>query len=753
MSLTSILGRYDHLADSASQSALGVKHPVLQSLHAEGTVHGLLLEMRVDQTYVNPGNANIEAIYTFPLPVNAVLLALEFEIGGRTLTGKVVDKGDSEERYEEAMENGDTAVLLERAADGLYTANVGNLLAREKAVVRLHYAQLLSFSQGQVRITVPNVIAPRFGASETARLRIHQTPAHDIRTRHPFSMSVRLHGPVACGQVSSPSHSLAVRHAGGAFDVRLAQPSAAMLDRDFVLLCDGLEGGSITTVGRDGDGHVALASFCPAPENEAPHRPLKLKLLVDCSGSMNGDSIKSARKALHEILPQLKATDRFSYSRFGSTVAHHNSALMAASARAISEASIWIADTAANLGNTEMRQALLSTFALGQPGNADILLITDGHIWDTDPLVASATKAGQRIFAVGVGAAPAASLLQRLATGTGGSCELVGVNDDVHAAVLRMFRRMRQAPVCNVAVTWDGCCEWKSGAGKTVFTGETVHASAGFAGPLPSSALIAWTDAEGNTRELAIPVDGNPIEGDTLARVAAAMRLDTLPAEQRHTLALQYQLVSATTSLLIVHERSEDERPTVFPLLRMAPQMQTAGYGGLGTVERRKGVAVWRRETASEQMQAMMRNSVETYDVPAFLRRTERVVAFVYREQLRVFLHEHMARVWARCGPADFAEVEEGLPEQVLRQLQDIAEMGYPPQEVIARFIIALHACFHRGALPIRLLKRLRSLGREHVPVDYLDKRVAEVARLAFHHRHVEVGPYDIPAFLRKQAD
>ena len=41
----------------------------------------------------------------------------------------------------------------------------------------------------------------------------------------------------------------------------------------------------------------------------------------------------------------------------------------------------------------------------------------------------------------------------------------------------------------------------------------------------------------------------------------------------------------------------------------------TAGDAGM------KQPAVWRREQASEQVQAMQRNGVETYDIPAFLRK------------------------------------------------------------------------------------------------------------------------------------
>ncbi|MCC2961625.1 cell division protein FtsZ [Massilia sp. IC2-278] len=47
-----------------------------------------------------------------------------------------------------------------------------------------------------------------------------------------------------------------------------------------------------------------------------------------------------------------------------------------------------------------------------------------------------------------------------------------------------------------------------------------------------------------------------------------------------------------------------------------------AGHAGnLGGNDGMKQPAVWRREQASEQVQAMQRNGVETYDIPAFLRK------------------------------------------------------------------------------------------------------------------------------------
>ncbi|MCA1856944.1 VIT and VWA domain-containing protein [Massilia oculi] len=730
--------------------------PVLQSVQARGTAHGLLLEVSIEQAYVNPGSVNIEAVYSFPLPPGAVLLGLEFELGGRRLQGRVAERPDAEARYEAALEAGDTAVLLERAADGLYTVNVGNLLARETAVVRLRYALLLSLRQGQVRITLPSVVAPRFGDPAAARLRLHQVPLQDVRASYAFGLSLRLHGPLARGEVSSPSHALAARHADGHFDISLAQGHAAVLDRDFVLLVDGLADSAVATLGRDGDGYVALASFCPAPRSASKELPLRLKILVDCSGSMNGDGIRGARQALHEILARLGPDDRFSYSRFGSRVAHHSHTLLPATARTVREASDWIAGTCADMGNTELREALLSTIALGQPVEADILLVTDASVWDTDPLVASATRSGHRIFAVGVGAAPAASLLQRLARDTGGACELVGANEETQAAVLRMFQRMRQAPARAVSVAWDGPGAWQTAAGSVVFSGETVHALAGFAEAPPASALLAWTDGEGRACEQALVFDGAAVDGDTLARVAAAQRLETLPAPERHALAMRHGLVGDTTSYFLVQERAGDQRPATMPMLRAVPQMLAAGSSGMGSVARAavpRQPAVWRRESTAEQVQAMLRTGVEDYERPAFLRRGSEGDPFLYRGQLRVFLATHAAALRGGAGPATFAEVEDALPASVLAQLRALAELGIPVRELLLCFIAALHACFHRDSLALRLLKRIGGIGARRRQPGELERRVAAIAKGAFEARHGGIAAYDLPAFLRKQAD
>src|SRR6267378_4361131 len=109
----------------------------LSDVSVSAVLRDLLAEVTVSQTYRNDEQENIEAVYTFPLPLDAVLLDLQVEIGGRVLKGAVVEKKVAEEKYEDAVASGDAAVMLEVIEPGLYTMNVGNLLPRERAKITL----------------------------------------------------------------------------------------------------------------------------------------------------------------------------------------------------------------------------------------------------------------------------------------------------------------------------------------------------------------------------------------------------------------------------------------------------------------------------------------------------------------------------------------------------------------------------------------------------------------------------------------
>ena len=176
-----------------------------------GHLRGAILEACVEQRFVNPTDHPLEMVYSFPLPWGAVLLGVEVVLGERTLTGAVVAKRQAEARYEDALADGNAAIMLERNHDHSYSLNLGNLAAGERCTITLRYAQTLQFEQQSLRLMIPTLIAPRYGDAEQAGgLMPHQVPSHSLTVEHPFVLSVLLHGELARSRVASPRHPIAV---------------------------------------------------------------------------------------------------------------------------------------------------------------------------------------------------------------------------------------------------------------------------------------------------------------------------------------------------------------------------------------------------------------------------------------------------------------------------------------------------------------------------------------------------------------
>ena len=581
----------------------------LKGARFEGSLRGALFEASLEQRFANPFHRHVELVYTFPLPWAAVLLGVEVQIGDRRLSGAVVERKQAEQGYEDAIAEGNTAILLEQNIDGSYTLNLGNLAPGETCVLRLRYAQVLQFEQHGLRLVVPTVITPRYGNPVAdAGLKPHQVVEHDLMVAYPFELSLRVEGALARARIGSPSHLLSMRLEGEgettAMVVSLAR--GGCLDRDFILVLDEVVQDSLALCAQDTvqPGAVnVLASFCPRVPASA--HPLAVKILVDCSGSMQGDSIAAARRALQAIVGGLREGERFSLSRFGSTVEHRSRALWRTSPATQLAGQRWAAQLQADLGGTEMEKALDSTLTLsgdaatslgGGEGAApvDLLLITDGQIHAIDRMVAKARALGHRVFVVGIGSAPAEGVLRRLAEETGGACDFVAPGEAVGPAVLRMFARLRSQRMASLELLWPAGAKpvWMSALPGSVFDADALTVWARFAQVPDGVVRLVGARTHAGAPESLGEASLTAAEHDaTLSRMAVAAQIEgLLAAEGAHSrqaleLAVAYQLVSPLTHFLLVETRAEADKPADMPDLVKVPSMLPAGFGGLGSLD------------------------------------------------------------------------------------------------------------------------------------------------------------------------
>jgi len=587
----------------------------LTKVVAEGRLRNGLFEMSVEQHYRNAGRTNLETVYTFPLMPDAVLLGLELQMGERRLSGKALPVATARQDYEEALEDGNSAALLEKATDGLYTVSVGNLLAGETASIRYHYAQPICAKKGLLRITIPTTVAPRYG-NPSNTLQPHQVPESDVVAEYPFTLTVQIDAETSSKTnsetnreaITSPTHAIALSTSGD--NTRVSFPRAS-LDRDVVLLIQQAASPCIYIAKTDA-GCIAYAPIVATlPGLSEQLSPMSLRMVIDCSGSMAGESIKSARRGAMRVLEALSDADEVSITRFGTTFEHFDQRLTKAVAPAKRDALNYLQGTDATLGGTEMAAALAAVSELaGAAIRSDVLLVTDGEIWAIDDLVALARRSEMRYFIVGVGFSPSHDNLLRLAQSTGGAYMAVTPGEDIEQAMEALLARIQQPRISDTRLRWPLACSWQTGLPLTLFRHEAVAVFAGLSAmPEDDSVSVLQYNVGGSgdgqrQHKIDESLEIKPWAGDPqlLLRVAVAMRIRELESSEATRsllsvaeatrLAVEHNLVSRYTNYLVVLERDDAEKPADLPdvvaIKQMAPLVSDMGYLDLPQFSRRQ---------------------------------------------------------------------------------------------------------------------------------------------------------------------
>jgi Ca-activated chloride channel family protein len=692
----------------------------LEDVAIDARLRDLIAEVEVEQKYRNDGKANIEAVYTFPLPLDAVLLELEVTIGEKAMRAAIVEKQAAEERYEEAIAEGDAAVMLEQAEPGLYTMNVGNVLPAERVTVRFRYGIALRWSGDTVRFFLPTTVAPRYGDSPLAP---HQVPESALTVENRFGLTVRIEGLLRDARIDCPSHGLRQRVEDDAVILEF-DAACAVMDRDFVLVLTA-QGGARSYVldGHDLGGRVVLASFQPRFGSLAQAEPRSVKIVVDCSGSMGGDSIAQAKRALAAIVDLLRPADHLNVIAFGSRAEALFARQEPCTATNLQKAHQFCAALDATLGGTEIGGALERAYASRTGGELpeDVLLITDGEVSRWQPVVDRAIASRHRIFTVGVGSSVAEAFVRALAERTDGACELVSPNEGMAERITRHFQRMGAPRSTRARIVWpDGVVEQWPSPLRQVFEGDTVIAWARFPRRPEGQITLEIEAAGGRTFHQSVRIEPLLVDEvipqgvpSTLARLAAAMRLPELDDAPGGKEALDYQLVSRWTNCLVVVERAEGKKAQSLPELRKVKQTLAAGWGGVGAVTLDFAQMIVRDSVPMLDLSRgakFSRLDIDdamggaSADLPTALELGHRDADL---QGLVAGLNAAPARIAAGLTLADLETF--GVPQDLLSRLREDVVFGVPEAEVVLRFLERIAKSPLGGGLSKEVKRAIRS--------------------------------------------
>lgn len=562
----------------------------LRGVGVEIELSGMFAHTRIAQRYRNESDETIEVIYAFPVPTEGLLLGMEIDISGKKLNGIVQAKNQARNTYENAVVAGNGAFLLQQLGDGLYQMNIGNLKPGEEAEIRIRYGELLRWRGNTLRYRLPTVVAPHYGDPGSAGISREDAPKAALLAEYPLTLEMTIKGDLARGEMDSPSHAVEVERGPSSTHVCLGKN--ANLDRDFILTIS-MSAPPAWEVLTAPDGERVAALGClnvPALGGPAKRKARDITIVVDCSGSMNGDSIAQARSALIAILDELRDGDTVAILRFGSSIDIWTPEPVTLDERQREWLRGKICALEADLGGTEIMQAISKAIAISKAG-ADILLITDGEAHVDKAELVKAASMSRRFFTVGVGTAVSEIIVKTLADVSGGACELVTPNEHMGDRIVAHTRRMSM-PRARLDVDWRAIESARLGRKGVVFAGDTLPIMA-ILDRQPSVKPSVTLDA-GNNRFI-FEADNQAAEGslaDALPRIVAWHRINSVEsAEEATDIAVRYQIVTKHTAMVAVLERAETEKTDGLPTLADVPQMLAAGWGGMGTPRRYYAIA------------------------------------------------------------------------------------------------------------------------------------------------------------------
>jgi Ca-activated chloride channel family protein len=383
------------------------------------TIEDQVAITQVDQVFYNPNDWAVEGTYIFPLPLDAAVTGFTLWVDGEPVEGKILDAPEARRTYKEIVSSLRDPALLEYAGQGAVQASIFPIPPLGERRIQLKYTQALSTENGLVRYTYPL-----------------NTEKFSLWPLENVSVSVDIRSTESIRAVYSPSHPVDIQRDNPNAVQASYEASNITPDTDFTLFYSLGETEAFHLLSfrdpsdpNDPDGFF-LMLLAPRPDVTTESLPKDVLLVLDRSGSMEGEKFLQAQDALRYILEHINPEDRFNIISFSTGLETYASGLRPAEEAA--EALPWV-DRLSAQGATDINRALLEAASMVDRERPTYLIfLTDGlpteGVTESPMILANLADTAQRnlrLFAFGVGYDVDTFLLDSLAQAHHGTSSYV----------------------------------------------------------------------------------------------------------------------------------------------------------------------------------------------------------------------------------------------------------------------------------------------------------------------------------------
>lgn len=423
----------------------------------------------VDQVFVNNGDRDLEAVYSFPLPKQASLSELSLWIDGREVLGEVLEKQRAEQIYEDQKSKGNDTAIAQKKDYKTFDVNVYPVKTTEPTRVRLVYYQPLSIDLNVGRYVYPL----EEGGVDEERIGFWSV---DAAVRESFTFDLLLKSTQPVKDIRLPGHPQAQieqleRQEGNETDnghvyrVRLEYPEGASLVKDIIFYY------------RLDDTVPARVELVAHKEVEAPSGTFMLTItpgaslariaegvdwvfVLDRSGSMAGSKIDMLTDGVSRVIDKMSPADRFRVVTFNDRAEDLTNGFVAATPEAVRNVISLVGGVKAEKGTALHAGIELGLKNMDSERTTAVVLVTDG-VANIGPqtqkdFIELISQQDVRFFTFVMGNSANRPLLENIAGASGGFALDVSMSDDIYGRILQAKNKVLHEALHDVRVSFSG---------------------------------------------------------------------------------------------------------------------------------------------------------------------------------------------------------------------------------------------------------------------------------------------------------
>ena len=554
-------------------------HPIqILDHHVEVVIRDGFARTEVTQTFFNPNDRALEAIYRVPVPESASLSEMSMQLGELTLTGEVVGREEARKAYEEEKDDG--AGLAEEQETKVYDFYVSPLPPLGELEFTYLYYQPLPIDTGVGRFLYPlegggtDEAAVAFWTQETKVQRSFSFHAV-IESVWPIQ-DVRMPGLSAAARITQPTNDT--------WDVLLEAPGGVDLNNDLVLyyrLADDLPGRVELLAHRpdlDAPGTFMMV-VTPGVDLAPLTSGVDYVFIIDTSGSMDGKFgtlASGVAKAIRELRPE----DRFRIVAFSGSARDLCGGFRPATQTEV-ERAVQLVSRVGTGDSTNLYKGLLMGLAdLDADRATSVILVTDGvaneGIVDPKRFDKLMRSHDVRLFGFLMGNSANWPLMRVITEATGGYYASVSNADDVVGQLMLAKSKVTHAALHDAELEITGVRTFDSDLGSIgkLYRGQQLIAFGRYeSGGKATVELRARLTGEDKVYRTEFEFPEFTTEHPELERLWALDRIDEIELDMDRgklpegegkdairDLGIAYQLVTEETSMLVLRDEAFEAR-------------------------------------------------------------------------------------------------------------------------------------------------------------------------------------------------